>query len=286
MGKANIHTVSKFCIICFSTWKCLPASMKVGNGGIKSFYKEVCKATDAMHKFRWSVAAWILANNTNWKMKLRKADKHCIADAQTLSTHESAGLRRKQNLVFIEIEQYRADIGEPSDNGHNVDKHVIDGIQKEGCWVSRDKKGYHNFEAFEESAAVHQTVLDDGKSVISATQVKDKHEAVSSQVKATAKRRREQSESSFDALLKMAQSQEPAKDNVDSDLRLLSCDLRLLTCDLGLVSCDLRLLRCDLRRSSCDLGRLSCDLGLSSCDLGMFELCPAPFELGPGPFEL
>ena len=75
--------------------------------------------------------------------------------------------------------------------------------------------------------------------MISATQVKDKYEAVSSQVNATAKRRREQSESSLDALFKMAQSQEPGKDNVDSDLRLLSCDLRLLSCDLGLLSCDL-----------------------------------------------
>ena len=112
-----------------------------------------------------------------------------------MSTKQSSGFRRKQNLVFIEIDQYKEDIGEPSENGHKIEKEMIDGIQKEGCWVSKDKKGYHNFEAFEETAAVHNTILDDGKSATSATQVKDKFEAVAPQVKATAKKRREQSDS-------------------------------------------------------------------------------------------
>ena len=73
-------------------------------------------------------------------MRILKADKHSVAEAQTLSTNQSSGLRRKQNLVFIEIDQYREDIGEPSENGHKIEKEMIDGIQKEGCWVSKDKK--------------------------------------------------------------------------------------------------------------------------------------------------
>ena len=128
-----------FCAICFSTWKCLPISLKVGKG-IKAFYKEVFKATEEVHKFRRSVNAWIQANNNNGKMRILKADKHSIAEAQTLSTNQSSGLRRKQNLVFIEIDQYKEDIGEPSENGHKIEKEMIDGIQKEGCWVSKDKK--------------------------------------------------------------------------------------------------------------------------------------------------
>ena len=197
-----------FCLICFNTYRALPDSLTIP-GGMAVFAKHLFQQMDRVHAFRRSVNFWIKSHNDasthGTAGSVRLKDRKGLEEAQTLTTNCVQGMRHRQRMTFIEISKYRQDFGDPSDNGHQVTTHVFDGAVKEGVFVSQDRDGYHEFEAYQDNSVSLETTIDDGTTILSASQVQDKFDIAAKSFKAVAKRRRDASGSvNLQALLAIA----------------------------------------------------------------------------------
>ena len=200
-----------FCLICFNTYRALPESLTIP-GGMGVFAKHLFEQMDRVHAFRRSVHYWIKSHNeacdAGTPGVVRLKNRKGLEEAQTLKTNSIQGMRHKQRMTFIEIAKYRKDFGEPSDNGHQVTSQSFDGVVKEGVFVSHDKDGYHEFEAYQDTNVSLETTIDDGKTMLSASQVQDKFDIATKSFKTMAKRRRDASGSvNLQALLDVAKQQ-------------------------------------------------------------------------------
>ena len=193
----------KFCLICVNDFRCRPDHLKV-IGGMKKFYNSIRDPVSKLHGFQRSVAFWIKRHNEPGR-PLRLRDSKGLEESQNLTQNKDTGLRRKQNLIFVELEQFKQDF--PERSTEKTDWKSVDGVMKEGVWITTEQKGYHRFEAYEDDRLTHSTVLDDGKNNLNKDQVREKYNVAAEAWAETAKKRREDNFSmgaSIDNLLAMA----------------------------------------------------------------------------------
>ena len=95
----------KFCLICVNVFRCLPDHLKV-IGGMKKFYNSIRELVSKLHGFQRSVAFWIKRHNEPGR-PLGLRDSKGLEESQNLTQNKDTGLRRKQNLIFVDLEQFK-----------------------------------------------------------------------------------------------------------------------------------------------------------------------------------
>jgi hypothetical protein len=189
-----------FCLICMNVWKALGHNISV-KGGLKAFAKWASDPIDRLHKFQRSVDVWIKKHAAG---QVRMRDKSDLKDAQSVVVENTTGRRRKQKLVFVELSTYLTDFGAPSDTGAKVETEEIDGKEVEGVWIAEGKKGYHKFEAYEDSGVKHSTVVDSGEGTLSSTQVQSKYMTLAKTMQDDAKKKVDNAKHQLDNLIQLA----------------------------------------------------------------------------------
>ena len=207
----------RYCMICFNVYKALGLDLK--HAGCSAFYKWASNPVERLHQFQRSVGHWIKKHNSGEITRLR--DRRGLEGAQTVETGRKTGLKRKQDLVFVELEKYIEDFGKPEDNGDNIEEAEIDGKTTRGVWVlgENEKKGYHRFENYEDKHVLHKVQVEDGKDMLSKDQAADKYNTVANQFLDDSKKKKEQAKSSMDQLLVLTHKLNPEQQQADHDER-------------------------------------------------------------------
>ena len=87
--------------------------------------------------------------------------KRELAELETVDSVDKQGLRETGGYTFIELNVWQAE--NPGKTPEKISKQLLKehGKDVQGVWVRKQRKGYHDFEDFNEVAVEHRTRHED-----------------------------------------------------------------------------------------------------------------------------
>jgi len=98
----------------------------------------------------------------------------------SLQEEDTEGLRERKKWFFVELHMYKEDFGNPSKHGAKVVWHKPKGCEKEleGVWVAKRKKGYYEYEEYNDKTTKKIKTLDDGEDTFHKGQVQERFDKI------------------------------------------------------------------------------------------------------------
>ena len=150
--------------------------MNLAHGSLTKYLKWVSEKVDRHQAFMRSLKEWVKKHNSEGSQRLR--DRSALAAAQAVTATEGRGRRFKKNWLFIEKDAYELESTPEEIAAAVYVTEDIDGVELEGIWVHKGKKGHHEVEDFVEKGVRKDTIIDDGQNQLDKDQSDTKFKAL------------------------------------------------------------------------------------------------------------